>query len=118
MRARTSCCLIALLLATNASARNDFLDVAVQSATESHIASEKLLDVPFYMAGQKHRSIAGDLGEFKSNQRTNAFNKSDEEACEWVFLSALISRSKKTFGYNFSKSFWPRVEMPRWRSMV
>src|SRR5262245_4340912 len=95
MRARTPCCIFALLLATNASARNDFLDVSVQSATESRVASEKLLDVPFYMAGQKHRSIAGDLGEFKSNQRTNAFNKSDEEACRIAFLSAIISLQRR-----------------------
>src|SRR5262245_21799632 len=91
MRARTSCCLIALLLATNASARNDFLDVTVQSARETRIASEKLLDVPFFMASQKHKSVARDLGEFKSNQRTNAFNKSDEEACRIAFLSAIIA---------------------------
>ena len=25
----------------------------------------------------------------KTNKKTNAFNKSDLEACQWVFLSAL-----------------------------
>ena len=26
-----------------------------------------------------------------SNKKTNAFGKSDKEACEWVFLSAMLS---------------------------
>ena len=30
-------------------------------------------------------------GKFVSNKKTNAFGKSDEAACEWVLLSAMLS---------------------------
>ena len=32
-----------------------------------------------------------ELGEYKSNRRTNAFNKTDARACTIAFLSAVIS---------------------------
>jgi len=31
------------------------------------------------------------IGEFQSNKKTNAVGKSDKQACEWAFLSALLS---------------------------
>ncbi len=31
------------------------------------------------------------FGEFTANKKTNAFNKSDQEGCDWNFLSAVIS---------------------------
>ncbi len=31
------------------------------------------------------------FGEFQSNKKTNSFNKSDKQACEWAFLSAMLS---------------------------
>jgi uncharacterized protein YbjQ (UPF0145 family) len=30
-----------------------------------------------------------------ANRKTNAFNKSDEEACKWVFLSAMIALQER-----------------------
>lgn len=95
MRAAILSFLTVLLAAAPASARNDFRDVSVESATETRTASQKLLDVPFYMAGQKHPSIARDLGKFTSNRRTNAFNKSDEYACSIAFLSAIIALQQR-----------------------
>jgi hypothetical protein len=67
----------------------------VKSAVESSLGRERLLDVPFYMAGQPHAAVAHDLGVFKSNRSTNAFAKSDEEACQVAFLSALISLQER-----------------------
>ncbi|MHA6492220.1 excinuclease [Pseudomonas borbori] len=47
--------------------------------------------VKFYLAGNKP---AGNVNVVKAgvttSQKTNAFNKSDEEACSWVLQSALI----------------------------
>ena len=60
-------------------------------AKSDGIGHEKLLDLPVFMAGQKHRAIARDYGTFRSNRRTNAANKSDEVACQIAFLSALIT---------------------------
>ena len=78
-----------------AEARDTFHDLSVESANQSELGKEKLLDLPFYMKGQEHPEVAQDLGVFTSNRRTNAFNKSDEEACEIAFLSAVISLQQR-----------------------
>lgn len=51
--------------------------------------------VKFYFAGQKHPVVLQKLTTDISNQKTNAFGKSDEEACKWVFLSTLVQFQKK-----------------------
>lgn len=83
--------LSALLLASPAGARSTFHDLSVQEARESEKGKEKLLQVPFYMAGQKHEAVARDYGVFTANRRTNAFGKTDEDACRIAFLSAVIA---------------------------
>lgn len=83
-----------LLVATAAWARNTFHDLPVQGAKDSRHA-KTLLDVPFYMAGEKHPKVAKKIGEWPTNQRTNAFNKTDEDACNLVFLSAIIALQKR-----------------------
>jgi uncharacterized protein YbjQ (UPF0145 family) len=85
------CGLVLVLAASTAQARSTFHDLEVKHATESEIGQVKLLDVPFYMMGQKHPKAGRDFGEFKSNKRTNALNKTDQAACEIAFLSAIIS---------------------------
>ncbi len=83
--------LCVLLLASPAGARTTMHDLTVKTARDSEIGRAKLLDVPFYMAGEKHGAIAKDYGTITSNRRTNAFGKSDEEACQIAFLSAVIA---------------------------
>lgn len=90
-----ACFAVLLAVAPSALARNDFLDLAAQAAAESALGKERLLDVPFFLEGQKHPAVAKELGEFKSNQRSNAFNKSDEAACQVAFLSAIIQLQKR-----------------------
>lgn len=70
-------------------------DLSVKEARDSELGQEKLLDVPFYMAGQKHGSVKKDYGVFTANRRTNAFGKSDEEACKIAFLSAVIALQQR-----------------------
>lgn len=65
--------------------------------------AEGILDesIPIYFAGQKNPKYNKVIGEFKTNKKTNAFAKSDEEACEWVFFSAvkqLIERAQSEGG--------------------
>lgn len=57
-----------------------------------------LLDgsVKFYFAGQAHPAVLEKLLTDTTNPKTNAVGKSDEEACKWVFLSALVQLQKKT----------------------
>jgi uncharacterized protein YbjQ (UPF0145 family) len=83
--------LCALLLASPAGARSTLHDLNVKEARDSEKGKEKLLKVPFYMAGQKHGGVAKDFGVFTANRRTNAFGKTDEEACQIAFLSAVIA---------------------------
>jgi uncharacterized protein YbjQ (UPF0145 family) len=83
-----------LLVATAACARNTLHDLPVQGAKDSRHATT-LLDVRFYMAGEKHSKIAKTIGEWPTSQRTNAFNKTDEDACNLVFLSAIIALQKR-----------------------
>jgi uncharacterized protein YbjQ (UPF0145 family) len=88
-------CLLCLFAASTADARTTFHDLSAQEAAESEIGKAKLLDVPFYLSGQKHAKVAREFGVFTSNKRTNAFGKSDEAACQIAFLSAIISLQKR-----------------------
>ena len=83
-----------LLSATAAWARETALELPVAGAKASRHATA-LLDVPFYMAGEKHPKVEKKIGEWPTNQRTNAFNKTDEDACNRVFVSAIISLQKR-----------------------
>jgi hypothetical protein len=76
--------------APSASARNTILDLPVDAAMASPRASA-LRDVPVFMEGQDHPATGESLGTFNSNRRTNAFGKSDEDACIVAFLSAIIA---------------------------
>ena len=80
-----------LLLPQPAAARTTFHDLSIEAAMNSPTGQAKLLKVPVYFSGQSHKAVATELGEFTANRRTNAFNKSDEEACQIAFLSAVIS---------------------------
>lgn len=81
-------------IAAVAWARTTFHDLSVAEAKQSS-QSGQLRDVPFYMAGEAHPKVAKDLGEFTSNRRTNAFNKSDVDACHIAFLSAIIALQER-----------------------
>jgi uncharacterized protein YbjQ (UPF0145 family) len=75
-----------------AGARNTTYMLPIDAALGSSAARERLGDtVAFYFGNQSHPPIARQIGEWVTNLKTNAFNKSDHEACEWVFLGALIS---------------------------
>jgi uncharacterized protein YbjQ (UPF0145 family) len=84
-------CLLCGFAPAAADARTTFHDLNVQEAAESETGKAKLLEVPFYLSGQEHAKVVRDFGVFTSNRRTNAFNKSDEAACEIAFLSAIIA---------------------------
>jgi len=52
-------------------------------------------DIALYFAGQRHPAVAKTIGEFATNKKTNAFGKSDEAACQHVFLSAVIELQER-----------------------
>lgn len=51
--------------------------------------AEEFTNVRFYFGGQAHPTVARTIGEFTTRRTTNAFTKSDKEACDWGFLSAV-----------------------------
>ena len=61
------------------------------------LAAEQRIDenVRLIFGNQPHPPVAKKLGTFTSNRKTNAFNKSDKEACEWAFLSAILSLQER-----------------------
>ncbi|PTU31787.1 excinuclease ABC subunit A [Stenotrophobium rhamnosiphilum] len=51
--------------------------------------------VKFYWGDQKHPKVSKTLGTDQTNKKTNAFNKGDKEACEWAWLSAMITMQNR-----------------------
>ena len=47
--------------------------------------------IRFFFGDQKHPEIERQFGSYTSSKKTNAFGKSDNNACKWAFLSAMIS---------------------------
>ncbi|MBX9913824.1 MAG: excinuclease [Pseudomonadaceae bacterium] len=84
--------LISSLLPVLSQARDTVLNLdfaaVVQQATQSGALDGS---VKFYLAGATVPAKASPLGELVTNKKTNAFNKSDEEACSWALQSALIT---------------------------
>ena len=82
-------------MALNLSARDDVQHFSIEEALNSPKAKEVLnpnIKLSFG-SGTKGGIIKSGL---MANKKTNAFNKSDKEACEWAFLSAVkFSASKQ-----------------------
>jgi len=88
--------LLALGLAQPAFARDTKLVLPVRDVLDSADAHGKIDgSVKFHFAGQKSPVVLEKLGGDVANRKTNAFNKSDEDACRWVMLSALIALQDK-----------------------
>ncbi|MGB3394471.1 MAG: excinuclease ATPase subunit [Stenotrophomonas sp.] len=79
-----------LAFSSTADARETRVEQSLQELVNSPAAREAGIDgsVRFYLAGQSP-AVSQRLGEDVANRKTNAANKSDEEACRWVALSAL-----------------------------
>jgi hypothetical protein len=83
--------LLALVAAVPAYARNNSVTVTLQSVLDMPEAKAKLDgSVAFYLAGAPTPKVVKKFGTDTSNAKTNAFNKSPEEACRWNALSALL----------------------------
>jgi uncharacterized protein YbjQ (UPF0145 family) len=83
--------LLALVAAAPAFARNNAVTVTLESVLDMPEAKAKFDgSVKFYLAGAPTPKVVKKFGEDTSNAKTNAFNKSPEEACRWNALSALV----------------------------
>ncbi len=80
------------ITAQSSWARNEIQDFSIQDTLSQEQAKEKLGDdVRFYFGNQKHGAIQKNWGEVGTNKKTNAFLKSDQEACVWAFISAMLA---------------------------
>ncbi len=94
MKRFSQCTTISLLLilCSAADARDTLVRVSIEEGMATEDANVKLdIGIRFFFADQKHPEIARRIGTYTANKKTNAFNKSDQEACKWAFLSAMIS---------------------------
>jgi len=82
--------------ATGAMAADDKVMLPIADAMAANDAQGKLGDaVKFYFAGQETPKVLDKLGTDKTSQKTNGFGKSIETACNWVFLSNMLSLQKR-----------------------
>mgnify|MGYP003148622586 CR=1 FL=1 len=86
--------LVLVLSAAQSQARDDESMRPVSDVLEKY-ESKLNSDVALYFGKQSHPAVAKKLGEYPTNKKTNGFNKSDSEACEWVMLSALLSLQER-----------------------
>jgi len=82
--------------ATAAHARNDILHMPLYDALRSPDAMARLDPrIRLYFGTQKFGEPLQRFGTSKANKKTNFWNKSDKEGCEWVFLSAAMSLQER-----------------------
>lgn len=87
---------ITILAASPAIARDDHNMYSIDEALSSANAIGKLdPGVKLYFGKQKHPEVSKTFGEWSTNKKTNAFNKSDKAACEWTFLSAVLALQER-----------------------
>ena len=85
-----------LLFVQRAEARDTLHNWDVQEALQQGQQKGVILDnVKVYFAGQTHPEVEKKINEFRTNRKTNAFNKSDKEACLWTFFSAIKSLQER-----------------------
>jgi uncharacterized protein YbjQ (UPF0145 family) len=79
-----------------AHARDTKYLLPIAAALEAKDAKTRLDgSVKFYFGNQETPPVAAKLGTDVTNLKTNAVGKSDERACNWVFLSAMLALEKR-----------------------
>ncbi|MCO7632182.1 excinuclease [Pseudomonas guariconensis] len=96
MRLKTWTATTALLLCALpglSQARDTALYLPFEKVVQQMLAEKKLDgSVKFYLAGVQPRGKVKVISpNAVTNKKTNAFNKSDEAACEWALQSALLT---------------------------
>ncbi|SAK58216.1 excinuclease ATPase subunit [Caballeronia catudaia] len=95
MKLQMICAALAVgLLSSHAFARDTVANYSIQSALKSEDGKVDQ-GIALYFAGQTHPGVAKSFGEFATNKKTNAFGKSDEAACQHVFLSAVLEMQER-----------------------
>ncbi|TCS35545.1 hypothetical protein EDC30_11013 [Paucimonas lemoignei] len=89
-------CGAALAAVGNVHARDTKHLLPIETAMAVADSKDKLEgNVKFYFGNQKSPKVLAKLGSDSTSKKTNAFGKSDETACNWAFLSALVQLEKR-----------------------
>ncbi len=91
MRKIILCLIISTLLTGSAFARNDRINLDIKEAYKSLSIESQLSGVQMFFGDQTYPGTDKEMSIIRTNRKTNAFNKSDRQACEWTFLSALLA---------------------------
>lgn len=87
---------LAAIHAVPAQASDNKVILPIAAAIAENDAQAKLGDsVKFYFGNQPTPKVLERLGVDKTSQKTNAFGKSNEKACNWVFLSDMLALQKR-----------------------
>jgi hypothetical protein len=92
IRSVLGCLLAAAMLPASAQGRDDRLLLSVEGALGTPAAQDRLDDTVQFFWGEQHYPEPLEVYEIRTAPRkTYALNKSDLEACDWVFLSAVVA---------------------------
>lgn len=83
--------LATLMISSLASAREDRIKLNIAEAFDKLSIQSQLEGVQMFFGDQTYPSSIREMSVIRTNRKTNAFGKSDKQACEWVFLSALLA---------------------------
>jgi uncharacterized protein YbjQ (UPF0145 family) len=88
---------ILAIAASPAIARDDRLMFPVAEGMEKGKSTKDRIepDIRLYFGKQKTPAVDRKMGEFTANRKTNATNKTDKEACEISFVSAVVSLQQR-----------------------
>ena len=109
----------AAAFAAPAVARDSAVRVSLESVVAQGRASGELDgSVAFYLDGATTPKTKQAFGAATVNRKTNAFNKSDEDACRWVALSALaaLQEAAKKRGANAVVGMVSNYKGKEWRN--
>lgn len=85
-----------LFFPLTSQARDTTHMMSIDEAMQLEDFKEKLdPSIALYFGDQDYPKAAKKFGNFTTNKKTNAFGKSDEKACNWVFLSALLALQER-----------------------
>lgn len=113
--------LVSLLIVASSSlgyTRNTSLTLKIQDVLNSPDFQSKVGNsIAFYFGNQPTPPVAQNMGEWVTNKKTNAFGKSDEAACQWVMLSALIQMRDRAVAEGGNAvinivSYYDKAEIP------
>jgi hypothetical protein len=90
-------CMALALGASPALARDDHLMLPVAEGMERGKTTRDRVDpeIPLYFGARQPPAVERKLGEFTASRKTNATNKTDKEACEIAFVSAVVSLQQR-----------------------